>query len=223
MQSNIKILLMKQINKMNKNKYINRREPSSWRNREYKNSSHVVHAVCFNVSFVTLVFQFELVRPITSRVANFPTSSSCNFVTTSSSSNEKVALKVTALQREIAPSSLFPLQGRKGERGRKKNKDRERKKRKTRILLPLCFLCHTCQRLSAVVDNPSLGPSRHDSGPFLSEHVARKSDNSICGRRDFRPPWTLPPLPYPTSLWVMYEDVCVVNNAPARLVLYRTC
>lgn len=104
--------------------------------------------------------------------------------------------------------------------GRERERGGQRKKESHLVAL-LLPLPHTCQRPRTVVDNSHLGPLRHGFRwiPFLSGHVARKSDNPICGgRRDFRPPCESTPYTY-IYIYVcgrvMYEDTRVVNNAPA--------
>lgn len=116
-----------------------------------------------------------------------------------SSSNEKVILKVTALQREIAASPncfQFPHGGQK----RKKNGGNKKQKNFVRCPFP-SLATRVIDR--TVVDNLSRA-FRTRSGPFLSGRVARKSDNPICGRRDFRPR-------EPTSA-VMYEDTLMLPH-----------
>lgn len=119
-----------------------------------------------------------------------------------SSSNEKVILKVTALQREIAASPLFPVPAWRAERKEKKKNGGETKNKKKFVCCPFPSVA-TRVIDRTVVDNLSRAFGTR-SGPFLSGRVARKSDNPICGRHDFRPR-------EPTSA-VMYEDTLMLPH-----------
>lgn len=99
-----------------------------------------------STSSETWPFNFNFVRPVTSRrVASrifqrvHPAISLRR-----SSSNEKVTLKVTALQREIAASPLFPVPARRTEK-KEKNEQGETKTKKI-CTLPFSFPCHACHR-----------------------------------------------------------------------------
>lgn len=74
----------------------------------------------------------------------------------------------------------FPHGGRK--RKKKKPEETKTKNSYAALFLPLPRVSST-ERLSIIF----LAPSGHTFRPVFIRRVARKSDNPICGRRDFRP------------------------------------